>query len=173
MKTFMTSVFAFLIMLTINSYAAPAPFGLEMGKATISDAKARYALESHGKNPISQGENFDVVTKNIDFDGLQKLNITFDKEGKLVSLSATLSKGRFDDVVASMRRKYKLVKSEIPFVGNKSAEFQDGNTVIFIEAPHLSFSMTLMYIQTGFLEQVKQSINKDKQEKQKRENSQL
>jgi hypothetical protein len=153
--------------------ATPSPFGLEMGKTTIDDTKKRYQLESHGKNPVSEGGNFEVITKDIDFDGLQSLNITFNKEGKLVSLSAKLGKYRFDTLMKSMQAKYTLVKQEIPFVGDKYAQFKDGDTVIMLDAPHLGFGMTLMYIQADFLQAVQKSIRDDKNKKQQREDSQL
>lgn len=161
------------LLLPINAMAAPSPFGLEMGKATIDDAKKRYQLESHGKNPVSQGENFEIVTKDIDFDGLQSLNITFNKDRKLVSLSANLGKYRFDALMKSMQAKYTLVNQDIPFVGDKYAQFRDGNIEIMLDAPHLGFDMTLMYIQSDYLQALQKSIRDDKKKKQQREDSQL
>ena len=44
----------------------------------------------------------------------------------------------------------KIIKKEIPFVGNKYARYKNDNDFIELDAPHLSFSMSLLYIEKSF-----------------------
>ena len=62
-----------------------------------------------------------------------------------------------------LREKYKLVGSRIPFVGDTWAKFVDGNTEILLDAPHLSFSMTLEYEHNSLLNKSK---DRDQQEEE-------
>jgi hypothetical protein len=50
-----------------------------------------------------------------------------------------------------LRKKYKVVSQQIPFVGDAHARLTQGTSVILLDAPHLSFEMTLNYLSTGLL----------------------
>ncbi|OZA74278.1 MAG: hypothetical protein B7X74_02830, partial [Thiotrichales bacterium 39-47-5] len=59
------------------------------------------------------------------------------------------------------------------FVGNKSATYLDGNTEISLDAPHLSFEMSMNYISLDLLKAAKAQSSQEENNKKKRENSQL
>lgn len=153
--------------------ADPAPFGLQMGKATSADVKSKYNAKFSGINKYSGGEMYSLNVSKMSFDGLQSATAVFGKNGKLQGVLCTLSKDRFKDVFVSMKSKYKLVKSNIPFVGDTSAEFVDGNTVIDLDAPHLSFEMSMNYVEKGLLAKFTNQVANEAQQKKKREDSQL
>lgn len=161
------------LLLTLNLYAAPAPFGLELGKATIDDLKNKYSVKKTGINAVSFGDMYEINTSTIDFDGLQSISAAFNMKGKLIAISAKLKKSRFDDLFSSLNRKYKLISKEIPSVGNKYANFEDGLTVIILKADHLSFSMDMTYIQSEFLNEIIKEREKQKMDNKAKDESQL
>lgn len=57
MRNFIAST---LLMVTATVYADPAPFGLEIGKATVSDAEKMYGIEQTGVNKFSNGPMYNV-----------------------------------------------------------------------------------------------------------------
>lgn len=60
-----------------------------------------------------------------------------------------------------------MSSQDIPFVGDKSASFKNGKTSIFLDAPHLSFEMTMNYVNNGFWKKY-QNIQKEEAEQKKR-----
>ncbi|MDD5053573.1 MAG: hypothetical protein PHO27_12630 [Sulfuricurvum sp.] len=68
-----------------------------------------------------------------------------------------------------MNSKYKLLNSNIPFVGDTSA----GNTEVTLNAPHMSFQMDMAYIDKALVKKFKQQSSKDEQKKKSKEAAQL
>lgn len=160
-----------LLALPMVATADPAPFGLEIGKATIKDVKAKYSAQKTGISKYSGGEMYDI--SGINFDGLQKATVIFSREGKLLAVLTTMPKSKFDSLLSSLSNKYQLVSKQIPFVGNKSAKLVDGNTEITLDAPHLSFQMEMNYINKDLWKAYKAQSNKEREQKKKSEQSQL
>ena len=160
-----------LMALPMVATADPAPFGLEIGKATIKDVKAKYSAQKTGISKYSGGEMYDI--SGINFDGLQKATVIFSREGKLLAVLTTMPKSKFDSLLSALSNKYQLVSKQIPFVGNKSAKLVDGNTEITLNAPHLSFQMEMNYINKDFWKAYKAQSNKEREQKKKSEQSQL
>ncbi len=166
-------LFAVLALLPSLLLANPAPFGLEIGKATVKEAKQRYTLKKTGINAYSHGEMYEVSPRQLGLDGLKDATLIFDRKGVLVAVLMTLDKGRFDRMHEMLRTKYKVVNKQIPFVGNKSVDYQEGNTSIQLRAPHLSFDMTLNYLDKGLLAEYRRQREAERQRKAARERSQL
>lgn len=166
-------VLAVLLALPMVASADPAPFGLEIGKATIKDVKAKYGAQKTGMNKYSNGEMYDLDVSGIDFDGLQKATVVFGQDGKLLAVLTTLPKSKFDYLLSGLSNKYKLISKQIPFVGNKLARLVDGNTEITLDAPHLSFEMEMNYINKDLWKSYKDQSNQERQQKQKGEQSKL
>lgn len=155
------------------SLADPAPFGLELGKASISDAKKMYSLNEAGTNKFTGGAMFNVSTDQINFDGLQELTLIFDQQEKLAGVLTTLPKEKFDSLYGSLNKKYKLIKKERPFVGNQYAEYSNGGSKIFLAAPHLSFEMSMNYLRKELISQYEGTTQAEAAAKKKSEESQL
>lgn len=162
----------FLIMPAV-AIAEPSPFGLEIGKATIQDVKAKYSAHSTGINKYSNGEMYSLNVSNMNFDGLQKVTVIFSKDGKLLAVLSTLAKSKFDYLLNSLSKKYRLVSKNIPFVGNKSAKLIDGNTDITLDAKHMGFKMEMNYINKDLWKSYESQSNRENQQKKKSEASQL
>lgn len=166
-------VIAALLVTPAFSWANPAPFGLEIGKATIKDVEAKYGAERTGINKYSNGEMYDLDVSGINFDGLQKATVIFSQDGKLLAVLTTLPKNKFDYLLSSLSGKYKVVSKKLPYVGNKSAKFIDGNTEITLDAPHLSFDMEMNYIDKDLWGSYKSQSSSEQKKKQQSEASQL
>jgi hypothetical protein len=126
--------------------ADPKPFGLEIGKATIADAEKAYNIEKTGTNKYSNGPMYNVPVSQLNYDGLKELTLIFNQKGILTGALATLPKDQFKATHQSLSKKYKVISQQVPFVGNSSAKYIDGSTEIELNAPHLSFDMSMNYL---------------------------
>lgn len=154
-------------------FADPTIFGMELGKMTEKDLKAKYNVSHTGTNKYSSGNMYSVPTSSIDFQGLKEVTTIFSTEGKLVAVLTTLPKSKFDYLNQALSGKYKLVNQQIPFVGNKSATYRDGATEITLEAPHMSFDMSMNYINDDLMRAFKQQSEAEARQKKQNEASQL
>ena len=170
MTKWMTVALVFLPMVAL---ADPAPFGLEIGKATISEVKQKHGMQRTGINKYSKGEMYDLEVSRIGLDGLRTATVIFNQNGKLLAVLTTLRKAKFDDLFNGLSNKYTLISKRIPFVGSKSARFVDGDTEITLSAPHLGFKMQMNYINMEFQKQVEAQSDEEQQRKKSREMDQL
>lgn len=166
-------VLAFMVAVPGLALADPAPFGLELGKTTVAEAKAKYRIEETGTNKYSNGPMFDVPTSQIEFDGLQGLTVIFDTKEVLVGVLATLPKGKFKELHQTLSGKYRVVSQNIPFVGDSSAKYVDGTTEITLNSPHMSFQMSMNYIRKELADAFARQSAAEAQEKKRAEASQL
>jgi len=153
--------------------ADPAPFGLELGKTTIAEAKAQYTLTSAGTNKFSNGEMFSMDLTELNFEGLESILLVFEKDETLAVILTTFPKHKFGYLMKSLSKKYQLINKKIPFVGNKSAKFHDGKTEIILDAPHLSFEMSMIYTTDVFTKRMDVINNEEEQQRKQQESSQL
>ncbi len=155
------------------AFADPTIFNMELGKTTENQLKSLYNIQHTGTNKYSNGNMYSVPTSAVNFDGLQKITTIFDTKGVLIAVLTTLPKSKFDYLHQMLGGKYKQVNQNIPFVGNKSATYRDGETEITLEAPHMSFAMSMNYIRDDLIRAFNQQSEAEKQQKQKSEASQL
>lgn len=167
------SILAALLLTTTLTYADPSPFGLEIGKSTVSTMKDKYSSKLLGISKLSLGDVYDLDPSELGIDGMQSARVVYDKNGKLSAVFTTFAKEKFQYLFGQMNNKYKVVSSNIPFVGDMSAKFINGNTEIQLNAPHMSFDMELNYIDKNLLKAAKQKTANDVQRKSKQEASQL
>ncbi|MEY2891111.1 MAG: hypothetical protein RJA98_1019 [Pseudomonadota bacterium] len=183
------------MVLVVMAIAAPgtraapanaAPLGLELGVATLTQVRkalaGRTQLDDGGTNSYSQGPMLKSDGEGLDIEGLSELTLIFDRQEVLVGVLLTLPKtegfgdlqnGGFKKVVKQLSSKYKLVRKAEPFVGDAYAEFNQGQSVIQLDAPHLGFEMTLNYLQVDFLRMYKAQSSKAQADKQRRQSNQL
>lgn len=155
------------------AFADPAIFNMELGKTTEAQLKSMYNVQHTGTNKYSDGNMYSVPASAINFDGLQKVTTIFDTSGVLIAVLTTLPKSKFDYLNQTLGGKYKRVNQNIPFVGNKSATYRDGGTEITLEAPHMSFEMSMNYIRDDLKQAFNQQSEAEKRQKQQSEASQL
>ncbi|PSX10483.1 hypothetical protein [Photobacterium angustum] len=163
-----------LLLLTSSSvYAAPTIFGMTLGEMSEKELKAKYNVNLTGKNKYSEGNMYSVPVSSINFEGLQEVTAIFSSDGKLLAVLTSFPKDKFDYLKNTLGGKYKLVSKQIPFVGNKKATFRDGVTEISLNAPHLSFTMSMNYINDDLMKAFNSKSQSEAKEKQQNEASQL
>lgn len=127
-----------------------APLGLEVGVVDLATVKNKLAgqtrLTDAGINKWTGGPMLDGKADSLDIEGLQSIRFIFGKDNKLEGVIMTLDKGRLKEVAAALRKKYTPVRENFPFVGDASATYRKGDSVVILEAPHLSFSMEVLYL---------------------------
>ncbi len=153
--------------------ADPAPFGLEIGKSTWKEAEQRYRIERKGINKYTLGPVFKMPPDQVHFEGLRDITLIYWPDGRLAGVLLTMGKFRFDEVVDMLAEKYQLVSRQRPFVGNASAEFRDGDTKIVVDAPHLSFDMTVVYLSKALDRRFKETERQEQILKKTKESEQL
>jgi hypothetical protein len=174
MKT-MTSLFvaAVFTFSSINTWADPAPFGLELGKATIADMEKKYSASYKGMNKYSAGKMYALEPSKLGISGMRSATVIFDKSSKLVAVLTSLPKNRFDELHRSLSSKYKVKSKVIPFVGNKKVVMKDGKTEVTLSAPHMGFNMELNYINTQFYKSYQKIEKAEREAKKRAENARL
>lgn len=162
-----------IALLSSSAFADPTIFGMELGAMTEKDLKAKYNVSHTGTNKYSSGNMYSIPVSSIDFQGLKEVTTIFSSDGKLVAVLTTLPKNKFDYLNQALSGKYKLVNQKVPFVGNKAATYRDGATEITLEAPHMSFDISMNYINDELMRAFKQQSEAEARQKQQNEASQL
>ena len=67
----------------------------------------------------------------------------------------------------ALAAKYKQVEKSQPFVGDARATFRQGDSVVELDAPHLSFTMTLRYMTQALQKTFKQQSTSNKAAKER------
>ena len=172
MKKFIMFIVA-IITFVFSSYASsnPKPLGLELGVATISEAKAKYNLIYDGINKYTLGKMYKIKPSELNIEGLKEISLIFSKDEKLQGILMTFPKD-FNDtfwnkLFNSLKKKYILKSSYTPFVGNKYALFEKGNSIIKLESPHLDFTIYLIYMTKNFRNLYFQKKNEEQRNKTK------
>lgn len=149
----MKSVFTVLFLLLFPLLAMAgnvAPLGLEIGVADLATVKSKLSgqtrLREDGINKWTLGPMLKGDGDGLEVEGLQEITFIFGKDGKLDGIIMTLDKSRLKEVLAALRKKYKPIRENIPFVGDASALYREGDSLVRVEAPHLSFSMEVLYL---------------------------
>lgn len=171
----MLRIFLFLVLSILSTavIANPNVFGLQVGQTTVEQLQTQYDVSPLGINKFSQGPMFAIPTSQIDFEGVQKLTTIFSIENKLVGVLVSFPKSKFDYLNKALGPKYQKISERIPFVGDKSVTYRNGQTEITIEAPHMSFEMSLNYIHDDLNQAFNKQSQAEKRAQQKRESSQL
>ena len=162
-----------LSLLSSTVFADPTVFGMELGKTTEEQFKTMYSATHTGTNKYSNGNMYSVPVGSINFEGLQNVTAIFGTNGKLLAVLTTLSKSKFEYLHGTLGKKYTLLNQNIPFVGDKSASYKNGLTKITLDAPHMSFEMSMNYIRDDLMKKFNQESEEEKQKKRSNEASQL
>ncbi len=161
------------LALPLVALADPAPFGMELNKSTRQQVLKMYPSTRTGTNQYSGGPMYDLETANIEFEGLQALSVIFSTDDRLLAVLATFHKNDFNRLNNIMQEKYRLVSSKIPFVGNKTATYREDQTEISLDAPHLSFQMSLNYISESLLKTYREQSQQKSAQKRERQSDAL
>lgn len=170
--------FVFVILMLFGfspaAFAAnAAPLGLELGVATYAQVKqqvgSKTSLSAGGTNKYSGGKMLQGNGSGLGVEGLSEITFIFDAADKLVAVLMTLPKDSFKPTLSALSGKYKLIDKVVPFVGNASAHLQQGDSVIEIDSPHMSFEMTVSYMTKKLKQAFSQQSSNERAAAQKRQ----
>lgn len=160
--------------------ANAAPLGLELGVATQAQVRQQLngqtQLEEAGTNQYSGGKMLKGHGEGLGIDGLSEIVFIFDTSDKLAAVLMTLPKGEgfgdlhngnFTKTAKALAAKYKLVEKSQPFVGNARATFRQGDSVVELDAPHMSFTMALRYMTQALQKAFKQQSTSNQAAKER------
>lgn len=148
-------------------------FGQELGVATYEQVKqqlgSKASLSDAGVSKISGGKMLRSNGDGLGIEGLSKVEFFFDGTDKLAGVMMTLPKESFKPTLKTLSAKYTLIGSDVPFVGNATAAFKQGNSVILLNADHLSFTMNAMYMTTDLKQALAQQSKERRAAKEKQQ----
>lgn len=171
-----SSVIASLVLAltsTNTALADPKPLGFELGKATIEDVQNTYKTTEAGISAYTEGKMLNVDAYEVGLQDLQKVLFIFNSDGTLSVVDMTFRKTKFDELYGQLNKKYKLVKKQIPFVGNKYAEYKNGKSTVKLDAPHMSFELDVIYGQNSFFKIMNEVNNRKEQQRKDQQASML
>lgn len=174
MKKLLVIVSLVLALTSTNSaFADPKPLGFELGKATIEEVQNTYKTTDAGISVHTEGKMLNVDAYEVGLQDLQKVLFIFNSDGTLSVVDMTFIKTKFDELYGQLNKKYKLVKKQIPFVGNKYAEYKNGKSTVKLDAPHMSFELDVIYGQNSFFKTMKEVNNRQEQQRKDKQASML
>lgn len=148
------------------------PFGVEVGIASLAEVQKKIGsqtlLRQKGINQYSNGKMLEGDGRDLDVEGVDKVTFIFDSSDILVGVLVSMQKDP-KSLVKAFVGKYQIVSNRIDsFMNYGYAKFQKGESVIEIDAPHLSFSMEVRYLTKKFMAVFLQQSAADEALKQKK-----
>ena len=152
-----------------------APLGFALDITSQSDVRkqleSKTTIEKIGANRFTKGVMLKVPGDAFDIRGLHHVVFIFNAVEQLTAVNLTMDKRQFNSVFNHLEEKYQLIKKRVPFVGNRSARFAHHNATVVMDAPHLKFSMNVIYQTREFEKAYLDTLAKDKAKRQKKEKS--
>jgi len=148
------------------------PLGLELGVVNYSQVErelgSQSALTQTGINKFSNGRMFSAEAESLGIDGLNQVGLIFDQSDILVGVILTMRKDP-RGVYKTLSGKYKTVTNRIDnFMNNGYAKLAKGDSIIEVDAPHMSFVMEVRYLTKGFQAAFEKATKAEDAENQKR-----
>lgn len=164
---------AIILVCSLTATAGTQALGFEIGVSNADQVKASLAKQTkvidNGTNKFSKGPMFKTNGAAYDIEGLSEVLYIFDEQKKLVGIIMNMNKNRFNAVFQALSAKYKVASQQRPFVGNQFARFKTPDTIIEIDAPHLSFDMEVRYVQNSLMQKFNSQSAEEESAKKKQE----
>jgi len=153
------NLFCFIIIFFyLNSYATPAPLGLELNKTTHLELIKKYKIINKEPN-YWQGYNYYIEPNEKT---ISKALVVCNDFNVIEAVILTIDKNKFEEFYSILKDKYNLEEEN-----DRVVTFKDGDCLVILESSELNPEMELVYITTGFY---KEFLNKlDKEEKLEQE----
>lgn len=163
MKLVKAVLFILLAAVAFPAFAEePKPLGIALGTPMdeVKRVLADRPFQDNGVNRYTSGPMYVVDGKGLGVSDLQRVLLIFDADRRLAALMMTMDVGgmgkpNFDRVLSHLKERYKTERIVNPPVGDKGAEFQTPGAQISIDAPHMSFQMTVAYMTKALFQQIK------------------
>lgn len=131
---------SFLLTCQLALAATPV-LGFEINVSNVNHVKSSLSRETvindSGINAYTLGPMLKTNGSSYDIEGLHEVLYVF------------------DDIYKALANKYKVTSQNRPFVGNKYARFKTPDTIIEMDAPHMSFRMMVSYTQVDLFKKYK------------------
>jgi hypothetical protein len=148
------------------------PYGLELGAATSTQVKERFKgnqVSEAGISAVTGGPMLMFDSPNFGPEGLQSALFVFDKQDRLAAIQMTLPKefaGKNVNAIADqLATKYAQKARNLPSVGNGTARYERGNSVVLVDAPNMSFEFTVSYMTLDFQRRMVENKQKERLQK--------
>lgn len=161
-----TSCLILLLFMSFYSFSDVSVIGITINKDTMEDVEKIYRIDA------KQGNLWRLNINEISIDGAKQAEVIFE-DNCVKGVWLVVDDNRFDYLFNALKNKYKIIKKETPFVGNKYASFEKENVLIWVSAPHMSFVMDLVYMDKKYKTKFESKANKSIQEKIANELKQL
>lgn len=171
------SIFALLALIFFSATHANAaknaePLGLEVGVVNYSQVEkelgTKTTLTESGINKFSNGRMFSAEADGLGIDGLNQVGLIFDQSDILVGVILTMRKDP-KGVYQTLSGKYKTVTNRIDnFMNRGYAKLVKGESIIEVDAPHMSFVMEVRYLTKGFQAAFDRATKAEDADKQRR-----
>jgi hypothetical protein len=175
MKFFLIALATSASLLAIPAQAGTPVLGFEVGVSTVDQVTATLAkntkVTNEGVNKWSAGPMLKTDGTSYEIEGLNSVQYIFDDQKKLMGVLMNMGKDRFDTVFQFLSGKYKVQTQQRPFVGNQFARFKTPDSVIEIDAPHMSFQMEVRYLRNDLLQKFNTQSQAEAATKKKNETS--
>jgi len=108
--------------------------GLTIGKTTIEDLKHTYPQHSQdGISKYSNGAIYKIKPSTVPLDNVKEALVVFDTKGVALVVRITFySKGEYNKLYDTLLKKYHLLSSQNPYVGDKITMFENGTVRILM-----------------------------------------
>lgn len=150
---------------SFSARAEVSAFGYTLGETRVADVADN--AQRAGINRYSHGPMFKPATGHFGVDGLEDVTLIFDDENLLSAIMLKMRKSQFATVHGHMRSKYAVREQRIPHVGNRYVRYGAPGATMEINAPHMSFSMSVLYQRDDFVA----AYNRISREEERRKNN--
>ena len=167
-------LFATILMtLATSAYAGSPknadPFGFELGVASLSDVKSKVGpsnITNKGINKYSNGAMIDVNSDYFEIDEVNSVLMIFDASDILAGVIVNMRKNPVS-MHQTLSKKYRTVRNTIDsFMNHGSSKLAKGNSLVYIDAPHMSFKMDVRYVTNQLDKAFDQSVLEEAKSKQ-------
>jgi hypothetical protein len=177
MRQLLISCVLFLFSHVLLAAGNATPFGVEVGVAKLLEVQkqigSQASLKQTGINRYSGGKMFEADGSSLNIEGVETVTLIFDQSDILAGVLVSMPKDP-KALVKTFSGKYKLISNRVnDFMNNGYAKFQKGDTIIEINAPHMSFNMEVRYITTRLMTAFLQQSTAETEAKQKRKSDSL
>lgn len=150
--------FLILSALAVFAFANPTPLGFEIDKATYQQVVSKYRTKTFNRSS-SGGKSISVDSSNFELDGLTRdyVRFSFDAQDKLVYVSLTFNRNKYNELLSSLRQKYRLTKNTTNRQGEKFAEFESGNCIINLDG------LDKVHLYYTSKDEIKRNISKEEE----------
>lgn len=181
MKTIIAILFLTFSLIPVLASASEAAqvLGYTFGASTHAEVES--SLRERGGQPLDRGISAHAngpmlragTPRNLGIEGLQDALMIFNERRILTAAQLKLPKHRYDAIVAALKAKYPLLREQRPHVGNRAAEFRSGDVLITVDAPHMSFDMTVSYRTFEFQRAMDEAARSEAEQKRQNDLNQL